>query len=67
MIDMCLNYLFVPVSTHHFSRFYPPFPRFDTPFSRFETPFSRYDTPENAKKPVDKGFAAKGISLDLFG
>ena len=60
MIDMCLNYLFVPVSTHHFSRFYPPFPRFDTPFSRFETP-------ENAKKPVDKGFAAKGISLDLFG
>ena len=67
MIEMCLNYLFVPVSTHHFSRFYPPFPRFDTPFSRFETPFSHYDTPENAKKPVDKGFAAKGISLDLFG
>lgn len=67
MIDMCLNYYLFPVSTHHFSRFYPPFSRFDTPFSRFGTPFSHYDTPENAKKPVVKGFAAKGISLDLFG
>lgn len=67
MIDMCLNinyfpfrHTFLPDSTH-------PLPRFDTPFSRFRTPFSHYDTPEIATKPVNKGFAAKGISLDLFG
>ncbi|MEX5433402.1 hypothetical protein WCD93_29470, partial [Klebsiella michiganensis] len=60
-------YKLFPVSTHLSSRFYPPLPRFDTPFSRFRTPFSHYDTPEIATKPVNKGFAAKGISLDLFG
>ncbi len=67
MIDMCLNINYFPFRHTFSSRFYPPLPRFDTPFSRFRTPFSHYDTPEIATKPVNKGFAAKGISLDLFG
>lgn len=66
MIDMCLNinsfpfrHTFLPDSTH-------PYPVLTHLFPLQNT-FSHYDTPEIATKPVNKGFAAKGISLDLLG